>query len=65
MHNALYQETVISLSLANSKFMPGLAFIDVKADSDILGIIYQESRNIDFMDSLGPYSIMSIQYLAS
>ena len=65
MHNALYQEIVISLSLANSKFMPGLAFIDVKADSDILGIIYQESRNIDFMDSLGPYSIMSNQYLAS
>ena len=65
MHNALYQETVISLSLANSKFMPGLAFIDVKADSDILGIIYQESRNIDFMDCLGPYSIMSNQYLAS
>ena len=65
MHNALYQETVISLSLANSKFMPGLAFIDVKADSDILGIIYQESRNNDFMDGLGPYSIMSNQYLAS
>ena len=65
MHNALYQETVISLSLTNSKFMPGLAFIDVKADSDILGIIYQESRNIDFMDCLGPYSIMSNQYLAS
>ena len=65
MHNALYQETVISLSLANSKFMPGLAFIDVKADSDILGIIYQESRNIDFMDGLGPFSIMSNQYLAS
>ena len=59
MHNALYQETVISLSLANSKFMPGLAFIDVKADSDILGIIYHESRNIGFMDSLGPYSIMA------
>ena len=65
MHSAFYQEAVISLSLANSKFMPGLAFIDVKADSDILGIIYQESRNIDFMDSLGPYSIMSNQYLAS